>query len=439
MFKRNLLLILLLMGVLLSVTIGCSSESSTTENSASGSDSEETENEEESITLQFWGGVPADAGPQAVVDDWNENNPNVQVEYNRYVNDDDGNLKLNTALQTGEGVDIFISYAPNILEDRVNSNFVVDLSQFDDYDIDEKMGEKAAKWLVNDKYYAVPTKGDANIVFINQTALEEAGLSVPTEWTWEDLREYAKAMTTENRLGFINFEADYHTNIGNALIDVGWVDENGESNFDHPNVAKGMDIMYEMMHTDNSMMPLGERVSSGVAADHMFLNGEVAMLTAMGGTWLLRNTNNLEEFPRDFDIAFAPLPHFEGSSKSGSSLGDAISISANSPYSEEAWEFIKWYADEGMLHQASGGRIPSSKDADIDEAMSLMVEGVEDTYDIESLERVMSQDGVLLDSPPFEVEDAYKKELERFYIGDGQSLEETVNNMVERHNQFLSN
>src|SRR5690348_5492742 len=44
--------------------------------------------------LTFWGGVAPENGPQAVVDDWNAKNPDIQVKYVFYTNDDPGNLKL---------------------------------------------------------------------------------------------------------------------------------------------------------------------------------------------------------------------------------------------------------------------------------------------------------------------------------------------------------
>ena len=45
------------------------------------------------ITLRVWGGVPAEAGPQASIDLFNEafKDKGIQAEYERFVNDDTGN------------------------------------------------------------------------------------------------------------------------------------------------------------------------------------------------------------------------------------------------------------------------------------------------------------------------------------------------------------
>lgn len=64
---------------------------------------------EEPVVLQFWGAIPPENGPQELVDNWNAAHPDIRVEYTRFVNDDGGNTKLETALLAGE-VDVFITY-----------------------------------------------------------------------------------------------------------------------------------------------------------------------------------------------------------------------------------------------------------------------------------------------------------------------------------------
>ncbi len=57
-----------------------SSPSSSVEPSATGS--------ADPVKLTLWGGVPPENGPQEVVDNWNKENPDIQLEYVRFVNDD---------------------------------------------------------------------------------------------------------------------------------------------------------------------------------------------------------------------------------------------------------------------------------------------------------------------------------------------------------------
>ena len=113
------------------------------------------------------------------------------------------------------------------------------------------------------------------------------------------------------------------------------------------------------------------------------------------GEWLIRSSNNMTDFPRDFTIAFAPVPRlFEDQADfiNRGGLGDFVSINAKSPNIEAAWEFLKWYADGGMAPMAAGGRLPASKDVDMETAMQNLLGDMADTYDIESLEYVLYGD-----------------------------------------------
>src|SRR5690625_407769 len=113
-----------LVGILL---IGCSSGNDKQDKDSSG------EGSKEPITLNLWGGLPPESGPQQMVDNWNKDNPDVRLEYTRYVNDADGKLKLDTALNATDQVDIYFSYDLPALKKRVNAGNAVDLGTLDGY------------------------------------------------------------------------------------------------------------------------------------------------------------------------------------------------------------------------------------------------------------------------------------------------------------------
>lgn len=391
------------------------------------------------VNLTFWGGVPAESGPQEIVDAWNKQNPNIQVTYVRYVNDDSGNLKLDTALVSGQNVDIFANYTKPLLEKRVSSGAALDLSSFTDYGIEDKMGAGAKEWLVNDKYYALPTKRNMHFVWLNKDALDEAGLPVPTDWTLEDVEKYAKALQTETRWGYATFPfwRDIVTFDGSLAVQ-GSVKEDGTSNLAAPIVGEALQLHYGMMHTSKVSPPISliETTKMNLIAE--FLGNKLAMMNA--GEWVFRDANNLTDYPRDFKVAFAPLPRItkeQDDFRYLGGLGDAIAINAKSEYTKEAWEFLKWYADGGMLPQAAGGRIPASKDADQAKAIELLLGDLKDKYDVESLERILSNELPSFQvSLPQEVLDIRTEEFDKYYI-NAQSLEETLNNVVRRHNDYL--
>jgi len=404
-----------------------------------GSNEGSKEGEREPVKLTMWGGVPPESGPQAVVDAWNAEHPDVQVEYVRFVNDDDGNLKLNTALLTGQDVDIFVNYTLTQLKDRIAAGVALDLSRFNDYDIDAKMGPDAAQWKIDGKYYGIPTKKNAFFVALNKDMLDAANLSVPKDWTWDEMRAYAQQLTRDGVYGWLQHMEPFMDPMDSVLERVGYTKEDGTSNLDHPMIRHWLETLYAMMHEDKSTPPLGEQLTTQMPVDSMFLNGEAAMLNI--GEWLFRSSNNMTDFPRDFTIAFAPVPRlFEDKADfiNRGGLGDFVSINAKSPHVEEAWEFLKWYADGGMAPMAAGGRLPASKDADMETAMQNLLGDVADTYDMESLEYVLYG----YDAPtyvrdvPNQVIDLRAQEYEKYFLKE-QSVDQTIQNMVDKHNDFL--
>lgn len=391
------------------------------------------------VKLKMWGGVPPEAGPQEVVDAWNKEHPDIQVEYVRYVNDDDGNLKLDTAMMTGQDVDLFVNYTLSRVEKRMESGLTLDLSKYTDYNIDEKMGADAKGWTIDGKYYGMPTTKSAYFVALNKEALDAANLPIPKDWTWDELREYAKKLKTGDGYGFIQNTEPYVDSIDSVLSQEGYTKADGTSNLDHPLVKKWLETLNVMMKEDKTTPPLGEQLTSKMPVEQEFLSGEAPMLNI--GAWLLRSSNNFTDFPRDFTIAFAPVPRLADSADNyvaRGGLGDFISINAKSKNQDAAWEFLKWYADGGMAPMAAGGRLPASKDADQDTALKSLLAGKDDTYDRESLMYVLFENKTptYVRSLPQEVMDLRSQEYEKYFLG-AQSIDDTLAAMVTRHNDYL--
>lgn len=430
--------LVLIMGLL----AGCSGGGDGSGGNTSGKAGEQADGNDKSgntVTLKMWGGVPPEAGPQQVIDAWNKEHPDIQVEYVRFVNDDDGNLKLDTAMITGQDVDLFVNYSISQASKRVESNLALDLSPFSDYNIDEKMGADAESWKIDGKYYGMPTTKSPFFIALNKDALDAAGLPVPRDWTWDELREYAKKLKTGSNYGFIQNMEPFVDPIDSILSQEGYTKPDGTSNLDHPLVKKWLETLNTMMKEDKTTPPLGEQLTSKMPVEQVFLSGEVPMLNI--GAWLLRSSNNFTDFPRDFKIAFAQVPRLADSADNyvtRGGLGDYISINARSKHQAEAWEFLKWYADGGMAPMAAGGRLPASKDANQEDALTSLLGDKKDTYDLESLMYVMFEDKTptYVRSLPQEVMDMRAQEYEKFFLG-AQSLDQTIQAMVTRHNDFL--
>ena len=422
------------MALIASVMSGCSGGESKAEGEGAGAKTSDSV-----VKLKMWGGVPPEAGPQEVVDAWNKEHSDIQVEYVRFVNDDEGNLKLDTAIMTGQDVDLFVNYSASQATKRVTSGVAADLSTFTDYNIDEKMGPEAENWKINGKYYGVPTTKSSYFVALNKDALDAANLPVPKDWTWEEMMEYANKLKKESGYGFIQNTEPFVDPIDSALAKEGYTKADGTSNLDHPLVRKWLESLNKMMKEDKTTPPLGEQLTSKMPVEQMFLGGDVPMLNI--GAWLIRSSNDFTNYPRDFKIAFAPVPRLAEDAAdfmTRGGLGDYISINSKSKYQKEAWEFLKWYSDGGMAPMAAGGRLPASKDADQDAAIKSMLGDKADTYDQESLMYVMFENKTpnFVRTVPEEVMDLRSQEYEKYFLS-AQDLDATIAAMVKRHNEYL--
>ena len=149
MKKSRILALLLCLCMLVGVLAACSKTDTTTPD-ASGetAQSGDTAKTGDVVTIRMWGGVPAESGPQAACDAFNEayKDKGIQVEYERFVNDDTGNVKLETNLLGGNEIDVYMSYTMAQLSKRAEGNMALDLTELcerDGFDLTQYLGDLA--------------------------------------------------------------------------------------------------------------------------------------------------------------------------------------------------------------------------------------------------------------------------------------------------------
>ena len=214
-----------------------------------------------------------------------------------------------------------------------------------------------------------------------------------------------------------------------------------ETSFDDPVVIKSVELLNNMMNVDGSAPTHTDSVTQKLSQEGMFLTGKAAMTV---GPWMVRNIKNLTEYPHDFETAFAPYPVVEEGQRNYTQggYGDFLSISPKSEHIEEAWEFVQWYATEGMLPVVEGGRVPASNTYDAKEVAEAFLKGAEDHMDLESTMKILvtPADNYAIPSITNHIAEIKKiavEELEGIYIGK-QTVEEGMKNAKERSDEILN-
>jgi len=409
---RSLSRCLLLFVVLVFVFTGCAvppanSQGSTSSGSSSPSPDTSTptpsssENAAKEIKgeLKFWGAVGEASGPKDLIDAFMEKYPGVKVEYIQFPNNDSGNTKVNTALLSNDGIDIVMNYGVFRAYGRAVGGMLEELDpyiQADGLNMKENFGYDGLK--INGKIYTLPASTLKHMIFINKTALEEAGLPMPPDdWTWEDYNEYARKLAvgsgSSKRFGTImGYDTDSIVYPARGLLGVNYFyTQDGKSNFDNPAFRYSLELIYQRQVVDKSEMPSLELIVSKANSAEVFFRGDGAMYPTADTQ--LRIAKNLKDYPRNWVLAFAPMPRYDKNTTTnyhtGKEIFDQIGINNKSNNKDAAWEFIKFAATEGSINMLKYGRGSAWIKLNVDDLVDILLdEETKPTIDMESFQKV---------------------------------------------------
>ena len=350
------------------------------------------------VTLEVWGGVPAENGPQDLIDAFTKANPSIKVNYTRYVNDDTGNTQLDTALQGGTPIDVFFTYAIPRLGQRIKAGAVADLTSYvkADKDIDKWVTETDGIFTSDDKYYSLPTTKEPNFTFINKDKLDAAGASVPAAgWTIDEFRELSKTLTKDGAFGTFGPPDTARQKLGPNY----WYKEGGkESNFDDPAFRESIQLHRDMID-DGTAFPWTD-----VLAQNLKAYAQTPFLTEQTILWQnssysLRFISDKEQYPHDFVTTFAPAPLVSGVENpwNGGGINNWIMAKEGTQNLDAAWTFIRFWLVEGAQYMLKAGKIPAFPGTD----ETTVVEGIlgpdrETLYDVEAYKKVVFDPAIRL-------------------------------------------
>lgn len=434
-----------------------------TENAAADNTVADTKGEapKETITLQMWGGVQGEYGYDQMVENFNKEfaDKGIQIEYTRYVNDDDGNLQLETYLMGGNDIDIYMGYGgTERLFSRIDAGLALDMGPYLEaagFDPATELGENnVASYIYNDTFYALPTKYEnKNWMVVNATMFEAAGIELPLDgWTYAEFADAAKKLTSGEGQDKV-YGMFWNMNDGwkNAIYFVGanlgkyqtYTDDNATAtNLNHELWQKGLQLMVDSQ-TEGWGISLEEEVADGIAFANAFLEGKAAMSS---GIFNLRVIKDLEKYPHDFETALVPYPvpdetyldQWSYSDYPGA--GDLILVNPKSEHVDEAMEFVLWYIQGGMAPLASGGRIPLWRGFDANLIVDALCQ-TEGVFNVDSIKAYMSVEKTkayttIASDVDSKIATIKKEEMQAALYGQ-KSVEEACADMKARADELL--
>lgn len=304
---------------------------------------------EGTVTMwHFFSGREAEA-IQAVVDDFEDANPEITVEV-RSEQDDE---KMRQAIAAGKGPDLGVSYSTAIVGSFCSTGAFIDLQPWMERD---DVSEDIFPELVQDytefegTRCAMPMLADAYGLYYNKTMLAEAGFDGPPE-TAEELTEMAKALTVRNPDGSIEVAGfvptfGFYENTPEAMAPAWgaeWLNEDLEPQIaDDPAWADLLEWQKELVewYGLDELNKFTAGIGQEWSADNAFHTGKIAM--NLDGEW--RNAFIAADAP-DLDYGTAPFPgpaehpELHGAGYVTGTIA-GIPRGANNP--EAAWELLKY-------------------------------------------------------------------------------------------------
>jgi multiple sugar transport system substrate-binding protein len=284
-------------------------EETTAEEPTSEPVAEEPVGEKVTIRLSTWAGVEEAAELQAILDEINANETRFQIVHEPAPAD--YYTKIQTSLAGDTSADLFwlsqehiAGYAQQGALLDVTDCLVA--SDNPAADLDDYFPEILKTAQLEDRTYGLPWIAQPVVLFYNTALFDEAGLDYPTaEWTWDEFKEAAAALTqdtdgdgTNDQWGFtMNGWPPPQMFVWQAGGDVVTADLSA-SPVDSPEAIEGFQFYADMIYDDVHTPP--EAVIQEQGFGEMFKAGQIAMF--MGGA-----ADDLDRV-EGMNVAVSPVP-----------------------------------------------------------------------------------------------------------------------------------
>ncbi|WP_165861330.1 ABC transporter substrate-binding protein [Paenibacillus paeoniae] len=391
------------------------------------------------VTIKFVNWEPASVY-QPAIDAFQQKFPHIKVEYVPLVENDSNETlkKLDMMYASGTDFDVFsLNSTPNFSQRAANGM----LEPLDEYlgkeGVKYEDEYKAEQMKVDGKRYSLPGKFGPWLILLNKDQLDAAGLPVPKDWTWDDFRSYAKALTSgegpDKHYGaFFHSWKDYFLlRQYSASSNQGIMKDDGlQLNADNPLMKQSLQLRYDMEHADGSATPYQDVITQKIPYRDQYFQGKARMLPT--GPWMIAESGGTDKIPATFVSAFAPWPSNNKGDEIYSFGGaDSIVISANSKHKQESYEFIRFLSTEGM---SLTKQLSAWSKADLEKEVDAIIASTQSPDKIDKASLMNTLSVTKLPNPPNVV--SYSGDLENAYIAESENymlgvtdLDTTMNNI----------
>ncbi len=276
------------------------------------------------------------------------------IPYNSYMD------KITMEMGANDAPDVISVEASNFPDMYTRGAFenLMPFFQADKMDPNDYYSSALKRYSPDGGLYAIPTDiAPTGLLYYNKKLFDEAGVPYPTpEWKWpEPFLTYCKKFVKKDAKGRITqwaFADPYGTNADIFMFSNGGYFMDSE---DHPTrlaldsskVLEAYRFRWDMSYTYHVSPTYSEiqNFNFGNGAEHMFMNGQVAMMCS--GVW--HTVGFLQKKDLDFDVTEFPMgPH---GTRGWGTGGTGCAMWKGSKNKDKAWEVIKELAGAELVTQ----------------------------------------------------------------------------------------
>ncbi len=395
------------------------------------------------LTIWLWDNEGA---AKAVVEAYGAKYPNVKISTN-VVPFADYQTKLFTALAGGDTADVFFMREGQVFQTYVQKGLCMKLD-----DLIASTGLDTtpfANYLpqctVNGGIYELPYRGGGHHLYYNKKMFDEAGIPYPDmykSYTWAEMREVCQKLSkgegAEKNFGVYMMGFPWMILFQAMQRGTKIVDNDLNVDLDSDAVRQALEWYYNTCVVDGSQLTPAEATAVNAATTANFVAGHTAMI--IGGDYMgtnFQNKTNSGEI--DFPWGMARDPCDEDVEYSTHSVATCCAINSKAKNPELAFHFLSFLvSEEGQTLVAKAGSKPAiTTDAIVNtwrENITCYTKEMADLYfePVKCFSEPMNAAGPYADT-------ILREEFSLYLTENGQSLDDTINNCVQRLQEEIAN
>jgi sorbitol/mannitol transport system substrate-binding protein len=282
---------------------------------------------------------------QKLADEFGKQNPDIKLDW-VVLEENVLRQRLTTDIATGSGQFDVMTIGTYEVPIWAKRGWLVPLDNLPaDYDIDDVLKPVLAGLSYEDKLYALPFYAESSLTFYRTDLFEKAGLSMPDQPTWDDIKQFAEALTDKDAGIYgicLRGKPGWGENM--ALLSTmvhtfggQWFDENWNPTLDTPEWKEAVTTYVDLL---NNYGPPGASSNGFNENLALFASGKCAIwIDATVAAGLVFNPAESQVADK---VGFAQAPIGKTPKGNHWLWSWALAIPASSDAKEAAEKFIVW-------------------------------------------------------------------------------------------------